>query len=467
MIQPDIYASPYALSGDWEAPTPACKKLIGCLWVSAIASLPAGIMYLFLKDPVIPALLVGTVVVLLTLYHTPFGLFVLFTLFALENAVVLSPQFSLSKAMGIIVAASFLLHAFSERLIVTAPLKLAAVLIAWALASSLWSMMPFYTALVCVTFVLNATLILIVLNSVKDARSLYAVLGGFILGAFLASCMVVAQFQQPLRQSAVIREGLHEETNPLVLAMAIGMGFMATSFTFFRKGTLKKIIAVALLGLLFIAMVRTQSRMPTVAAISAPVIALILVSKSQHRFKYLMIAIVGGLVAYFAVRMVLSSGLFLSAAEKERVFSQGFEESGRLAFWKMGLQAFLRRPLHGYGANNFEMIPGNPTGRSAHNNVVSLAVDLGLVGLGLAAAIFLALYRQVRSLSDIRLKWLGLTMLLYPLMTGITVTNYIKREFWYSLAIAMAAVAIGKRQEERSSGQLWYGYTGVRAGPGY
>lgn len=466
MIQPYTYAGPYVPSGDWEAPTPAYRKLIGCLWVSAIALLPAGIMYLFLKDPVIPGLLAGAVVLLLTMYHTPFGLFVLFSFFAIENAVVLSPHFTISKAMGIAVAASFLLHAFGERLIVTGPLKLAAVLIVWALASSLWSMLPVYTLAICLTFILNAALIVIVLNSVKDTRSLYVVLCGLALGALVTSCLFIAGYQRSSSQYVIERERLHEETNMLVGALAIGMGFMATCFTFFQRGTFKKIIAVGLLGLLFMAMVITQSRMPTFAAISSPVIALILVSKSQHRFKYLTIALIGSAAAYLAIGAVLASDL-LTIAERERVFSHGFEDSGRLKFWEMGLHAFVQRPLHGYGANNFWLIPGNPTGRSAHNTVVALAVDLGLIGLGLVVAIFLALYRQVRSLSDIRLKWLGLTMLLYPLMTGITVTNYFKREVWYSLAIASVAVTIGKRQEQQQGGQLGYGHVPPQGGPGY
>jgi len=466
MMQPYAYASPYVLSGDWEAPPPAYKKLIGCLCVSVIAFLVAGVMYLFTKDPVIPVGLAGVVVVVLTLYHTPFGLFVLFSFFAIDTAVVLSPYFTISKAMGIVVAVSFLLHVFSDRLVVTTPLKLTAVLIAWALASSLWSLMPVYTAGVCLTFILNAALIVIVVNSVKDPRTLYLVLCGFVFGSLVASCVALAghglQASHRTIERAALGEGSYSD--PVILALALGMGFLATSFTFFQKGTFKKIIALALLALFFVVMVRTQSRMPTLAAISAPVIALILSSKSQHRFKYLMIAGFAALVAFLAIQVVLASGL-LSAAEKERVFSHGLVKSGRLVYWRMGFHAFVYRPLHGYGANNFWMIPGNP-GFAAHNNVVALAVDLGLVGLGLAVTILVVLYRQVRSLSDIRLKWLGLMMLLYPVMTGMTVTNYTKREFWYSVAIAMAAVNIGRRQEQQSGRPPTYGYVPKLAGPG-
>ncbi len=466
MIQPYPYASPYALSGDWEAPPPAYKKLIGCLCVSAIALLLAGVMYLFTKDPVIPTGLAGVVVVVLALYHTPFGVFVLFSVFAMETAVVLSPYFTISKAMGIVVGVSFLLHVFSDRLVVTTPLKLTAVLIAWALASSLWSLMPVYTAGVCLTFILNATLIVIVVNSVKDSRTLYLVLCGFVLGSLVASCMIIAghglQASHRTVERAVLSEGTHSQ--PVILALAIGMGFLATCFTFFQKGTFKKLIALAVLVLFFLAMVKTQSRMPTLAAISAPVIALILASKSERRLKYLMIAAIGALVAYLAIQAVLASNL-LSAAEKERVISTGLRESGRLEYWKRGLQAFIYRPLHGYGANNFWLIPESQ-GRAAHNTVVALAVDLGLVGLGLAVTIFVVLYRQVKSLSDIRLKWLGLMMLLYPVMTGMTVTNYTKREFWYSVAIAMTAVNIGRRQEQQSGRPPTYGYVPKLAGPG-
>ena len=207
--------------------------------------------------------------------------------------------------------------------------------------------------------------------------------------------------------------------------------------------------------LLFIAMVKTQSRMPIIAALSAPVFALILCSQRQKRMKYILMASLIAILAVVSVQWAIQSDLMDDAA-RERLASAGFEESGRLMFWKMGFESFLYRPFHGYGLNNFELIPMNPGGRAAHNNVVAVAVDLGLIGLTLMASIFIILYKQIGRISDTGLKWFGMTMLLYPLMTGITVTNYFKKEFWYSMALAIAVINIGKIKDAQAQSQPLY-----------
>jgi O-antigen ligase len=457
MIQQD-----YCLDGmsqpDWiQRPSEDYLKLLRCFWVFGITCAFSGLVYFFFRDIKIAAGVCGCAAVLLCLFHTPFGLFILFTLLAIENAIVLNPYFTISKVMGLVVLVGFILHMFHAPVRLTKELKLMIGLTVWASLGVVWSMAPAYTALACLTFVLNAGLAVIILNTVKDKKSLFLVVSGFMVGAVVASVIILSGHisQKSMQHSEITRATLHEDTSPVVLALALCLGFLAAFFVFFQPGKVKKIITVGLLMSLFMGLVKTQSRMPTLAALSIPVLALILGSKSENRLKYLFIAGFISVAAAVSVNWVINSNLLTDAA-RERIAGHGFEESGRLAFWEMGLKAFLSRPLHGYGLSNFHLTPSNPTGRGAHNNVVALTVDLGLVGLCIMATIFVMLYKQIIRLSDIGLKWLGLALLLYPLVTGITTVTYNKKEFWYVMAIIMAIVNIGRLQDEQMNEWLLY-----------
>lgn len=444
---PDAYSQPLLT----EPVSDDYAKLLHCLWLFGGSLVLAGLIYIFLKDVKIAVVVCGVVAVGLTLFHTPFGLFILFSLLAIENAVVLNPNFTISKAMGIVLLLSFLVKMYRTGLTLPTPLKLAIALMCWAICSALWSIAPFYyTLLNSTTLILNIGLAVIILNTIKDQKSLFLVISGFALGGFAAFLITISGHVTYAGSERIGRVALHDDTSPVVLALALCIGFLAACFAFFQPGKIKKILATVVMVSLFLTMIKTQSRMPTFAALSIPVFALILSSRSENRLKYFFIAVIVAVIAVVAVRWAIQSDLLTEEARK-RLGEHGFEESGRLQFWKWGLQAFAHRPIHGYGLNNFTWIPTNLANKSAHNNVVAISVDLGLVGFALLAMIFVTLYKQIIRISDSALRWLGFALFLYPLITGITTTTYIKKEFWYVLGIMMTVINIGILQEQKKN----------------
>jgi len=278
MIQQDYYLDSISQPAWQEPVNDDYRRLMHCFWVFGTFCAIAGMIYFFTRDIKVAAGICGAVGVLLTLYHTPFGLFILFSLHAIENAVVLNPYFTVSKAMGIIVLISFIFQMSRNPITITKPLKLMIAFTAWAFLSSIWAILPYYTLLFIVTFILNIGLTIIILSTIKDEKSLFLIVAGFAAGAIVASLMVAtgAVAPQDTKTAEIGRVALGEETNTLVLALALGIGFIASFFAFFQKGKFKKLIAVGAMPLIFLAMVKTQSRMPTVAALSIPVIAMVL-----------------------------------------------------------------------------------------------------------------------------------------------------------------------------------------------
>jgi O-antigen ligase len=324
------------------------------------------------------------------------------------------------------------------------PQKLIFTLALWSCATLLWSIDLGRTGTALSTFLLYIGFCFIFLNTVRDKKSFFAVLSGFAVGAFITSSMLMAGYAAYETGSAAEmgRATLHEDVSPVILGRSIAFGFLAACCTFFWPGKLKKIITMGLLMLFFLAIAtKTQSRTALAVALGVPVLSLILCSESKNRLKYFFFALLFGGIALFAVNQTLKSDLMTKRA-KVRFQGQGLEESGRLRFWSLGFQAFLKRPIQGYGISNAPLALERLKGFSTHNNIVAISVELGLVGLVLFTAIFIVLYMQSRLISDVRLKWLGVAMLLFALVCGMTSTNYTKKDFWYALAVAMVAFNI-------------------------
>ena len=129
----------------------------------------------------------------------------------------------------------------------------------------------------------------------------------------------------------------------------------------------------------------------------------------------------------------------------------GIRESGRLDLWAQAWRAFLKRPLHGCGINNAHLALDKDKGFSAHNTFFAVLVDLGLVGFFLFALLFLIIYRGVMKIRDFRFKWLGMTMLLYPLIGGLTSVIYGLKDFWYAIMLALVCIAIDAREKPNLS----------------
>ncbi|MGA8043620.1 MAG: O-antigen ligase family protein [Terracidiphilus sp.] len=73
---------------------------------------------------------------------------------------------------------------------------------------------------------------------------------------------------------------------------------------------------------------------------------------------------------------------------------QGGDLNQRLNIWDAGWRGFLQTPMLGHGAGTFVTAAGLATGDTAHNTILSLLVEGGLVSFALALAIFVVLMRE-------------------------------------------------------------------------
>ena len=123
---------------------------------------------------------------------------------------------------------------------------------------------------------------------------------------------------------------------------------------------------------------------------------------------------------------------------------------GRAELWMEGLEHFAEHPLVGVGASGYDVvvIPELHVGLVAHSTPLSIAVELGLVGLLLFyGGVALALRDALRSAADHRaLAW----ALIATWMTGSLALMWeIRKPTWLVMLIAMVVAAMPTRAESR------------------
>lgn len=190
------------------------------------------------------------------------------------------------------------------------------------------------------------------------------------------------------------------------------MAIMGIPFVFAvflsKTGMVKRILAVAMIAVLVVAMAKSGSR--TVMVCFAMMIGVMLIYRSGGNiFKKL---ILGGVFG-----VVLIVGLsFVPGPIQERLASiMDYEEDesfqGRVRAWEQGWDMVRWHPLTGVGMLQWN----NYHGLAAHNSYVNVMAETGFIGIFLYLRIILLSYRQFRGLDaselDLRRKLIALSVL--------------------------------------------------------
>jgi hypothetical protein len=148
------------------------------------------------------------------------------------------------------------------------------------------------------------------------------------------------------------------------------LGFIAVLLTASRGGFLSAVVAFAGCGILF---VRYPFRGMIWIGLAMPVIATVL---------------------WIAMPEATLERLATIPAQLA-----GGDMNQRLNIWEAGWRAFVRAPVLGSGAGNFVATSGVAEGDTAHNTALALAVEDGMVGVGLMTVILALLLRDAWSLA--------------------------------------------------------------------
>ncbi len=202
-------------------------------------------------------------------------------------------------------------------------------------------------------------------------------------------------------------------------------------------------LPVGLVGVLL-----TASRSGFVAALVALAGCGLLLVRSHVR---------GWLAGAFALPALAAGFWFLVPHETlERITTipeqlQSGDLNYRLNIWQAGWQAFVQAPFFGSGAGTFVHAARLAPEDTAHNTLLSIAVEGGIVAVMLAAAIVAV---GARSVAEVRgpVRMAFAAALLAWLVISIVATVDVSRTTWLLLAL----ISLAGRLEAESPGALEY-----------
>jgi O-antigen ligase len=253
----------------------------------------------------------------------------------------------------------------------------------------------------------------------------------YILGAYVAALDTIMLYR---RDTGGLRRFAAAGGDPNDLAMTLALALPMAWYlgTTYHRPLLRWVYRAYLpVGLVAIGL--TASRGGVLAAIVGLLIVPLTMTKlSPSRFAIaLVVLVLSGSFAVSYIPTKVANRLATTGAEVEDL-SLG----GRFTIWKAGVNAFVQRPLVGYGTSGFRAAVTPELGHStqvAHNSFLSVLVEEGLVGFVFYCLMFVAVFLAVLSLPSLERRF-ALVLLVTVVTTMLPLTWEDNKAVWFVLA---------------------------------
>jgi O-antigen ligase len=352
-----------------------------------------------------------------------------------------------------------------------ARLALVGGLVLWIVLSFAWATRPELGTEVLLEWLTAGALFAIVATALGDARSVRLVLAALVVGA--VASVLVGLTSEDLTQSASALETAEEagrlrggSGDPnflaagLVPAAVVAGGLLAST-----RRPLTRILLIAAIGIMAIGFAAAESRGGLVALVVA-VVAAFVVFRGARAYVATFVTFLVGVAALWFV---------LNPAAWERVTTFDRQGNGRSDLWSVAWQIGADHPVEGVGVNNFRAESPNYVRRPgtlefvdliaekpkvAHNVFLQLFAEVGLVGLGLFAAVLVACFaasaraaRRLAKAGQTELATLSRTVLVAGIAgwaSAVFLSNGTDRRLWILLAVGVALHGLALRASSRS-----------------
>lgn len=264
-------------------------------------------------------------------------------------------------------------------------------------------------------------------------------LTAYVLGAYVSILDTIMLYR---RSAGALRRFAGGGGDPNDLAMTLAAALpMAWYLGMTHHRPIVRWICRAYLPLGLLAIGLTGSRGGMLASIVALLIVPLTMTKlSPGKLSLAILLLTGsGALALAYVPQTIVNRLATTGSEVEDL-SLG----GRLRIWKAGVNAFVQRPLIGYGTGAFKIAVSRYLGYApqvAHNSFLSVLVEEGLVGFLLYAAMFIAVFLSLMKLPSLERRFT--LVLLATIMAAMLPLSWDDRKtVWFVLAalIGMAQI---------------------------
>jgi len=416
--------------------------------------LSAAILCLLL-DTLFPLIAITSLILILLIIWQPLiGFCIMVFFMPLEDLSIISSSFTFIKLTGIITFWCWLMHLFIGK----KPVKMNSfffILILytlWGLFSATWAIEPEQSLRRIIS--LGQLLIMFFLgyNLVDNKRSAYFILGSYLLGTFIASCLGIYSGYLYGFTTRIDLGGLHNQN---FYARLLGLGLIFNIyFIFIFKKTLPRLLNIISFPIVIFAILLTGSRGTWVALFSALIVGLILSVKYFIKFinkRNILISMLVILIFTLAVGPFVFNHLPPMITQRVQTFTHISDHidrgSGRFDIWLVGLEIVKDNLIKGVGLNNFPyafteyfaqtegIVRYVGLNRDAHNNFLTNLAELGIPGFLLFICLLFSMWQLGGRTENPADSILCKLITVFLVVAGFTNTDHFSKFFWLGMLI--------------------------------
>lgn len=362
-----------------------------------LLAIVAAVIIVVPEEMAIPLLFLALVAIV-TIVRPYWGLAFLVALIPIEGLLVYSPVLSFMKGYGIFLALASLPVLLLERIRTVAVGRLPVLylaFIAWSFASLSWAIEIEPALAKNFTYVSLFILYLLILYLPKqNDETLH--LKAFVTGAFLSALTIPILGDELNAASArVAGGGLNANDYASILAIALPIALMWLRI---EKNAWLKLIPLVFIPVGLLAIAYTKSRTGTLALVPFAIYGFVLFWQKGMARRFSLMALF--LASVFVIVFFLPPGYIDRIKALDVEASERFTH--RLDVWIAGKNMVLDNPILGVGAGNFPVLSRHYAetllregSRVAHNSLISVAGELGIVGLVLFVILLYSHARKV------------------------------------------------------------------------
>jgi O-antigen ligase len=285
----------------------------------------------------------------------------------------------------------------------------------------------------------------------------------YVAGAYITAVNTIIVYRD---RAALQRRFSIENFDPNDLAMTLALSLpMAWYLGMTYRQPLLRWFCRAYVPVGIFALMLTGSRGGMIAGtVGLLVVPLTMTRLSPGKFAVALFLI----AASGAIAVAYTPQTVVERLASTRTQIQGGELGGRMTIWRAGAEAFVKRPLVGYGTGAFQgalrRVLGYP--RASHNSYLTVLVEQGLVGFVIYAWMFFAVLLAVLNLPILE-KRFALVMLATLSVAMLPLSWEDQKPAWFTLAAVLAlAQAQALRREPATAQSELARRSPIPAGPG-
>lgn len=305
----------------------------------------------------------------------------------------------------------------------------------WSCLSYFWSTDPSATFVRIRGYFEEMMIVWLVWELVEKPEDLRDLIRAYIAGSWVLALLTIASVTSPDAADQVRFVALGQDPNDVARFLDLGLPFAALLVNV-EDRWLWRLIAGGYLPLGLAGVLLTASRSGFLAASAATIGSVILLGADSRRRLVITVALV--LAAAMVSLMILPPETLARIATIPEQLTSG-DLNQRLNIWAAGVGAFARAPFFGHGAGSFVAAAGLAPEDTAHNTVIALAVEGGVVSVIFGVAIIVAAIKSIVTMTR-PIRTAHVTALAVWLITSSIATVHESRSSWLLFAwIAVTA----------------------------